>query len=290
MAWSLNYLEQLCGQVNLNEEAAFESKYNLIKFIETAPFDFVEALINSPLGRVYKIVLDKSVTNKFDAKLSLLRDELSTKLRVAGVESPEGQQLLLCLMPLYAPGSMKVEDAASKLPQWLYEIYSKRNHEVIAPPQAAGSSLEDEKISFDNRIFLNRMLGLSNLYYIDPEDKEILNELKQVRSECVALMVEASSETLARHFQADFGDRFWAMAQSGVQNEELNPDEVVLRDSIQNWLTTTSNSLKQEGGIQRFAAALLFNKPGSIKIANPEQNLPAWFIDGYKRYESTAAQ
>ena len=289
MSWNLNHLEQLCGQATFKEESAFESKFNLIKFLEAAPADFVEALINSPLGRVYKIVLDKSITCELDAKLTALRDELSTKLRVAGVESSEGQQLLLCLMLLYAPGSMKVEAAASKLPKWLYEIYSKRNDEVITSSQDSISNLDDEKIDFDNRIFLNRILGLSNLYYIDPEDKEILNELKQVRSECVKLMVETSSETLARHFQADFGDRFWAMAQSGIQNEDLNSDEVIFRDTIQNWLTTTPNSLKQEGGIQRFAAALLFNKPGSIKIANPEQNLPAWFIDGYKRYESVAA-
>ena len=32
-----------------------------------------------------------------------------------------------------------------------------------------------------NRIQLNRLLGLSNLYYIDPEDQEILQELRQVR-------------------------------------------------------------------------------------------------------------
>ena len=32
-----------------------------------------------------------------------------------------------------------------------------------------------------NRIQLNRLLGLSNLYYIDPEDEEILQELRQVR-------------------------------------------------------------------------------------------------------------
>ena len=32
-----------------------------------------------------------------------------------------------------------------------------------------------------NRIQLNRLLGLSNLYYIDPDDQEILQELRQVR-------------------------------------------------------------------------------------------------------------
>ena len=39
--------------------------------------------------------------------------------------------------------------------------------------------------AFEDRIFLNRILGLSNLYYIDPEDKEILQELRDVRLQTV---------------------------------------------------------------------------------------------------------
>ena len=36
------------------------------------------------------------------------------------------------------------------------------------------------------------MLGLSNLYYIDPEDQEILQELREVRLQTVQLMLSVA--------------------------------------------------------------------------------------------------
>ena len=51
------------------------------------------------------------------------------------------------------------------------------------------------------------------------------------------------------------------MAQSGVQKESLDANEISQRDALQQWLSETPQSLHQEGGIQRFAAVLLFNPP-----------------------------
>jgi hypothetical protein len=110
-----------------------------------------------------------------------------------------------------------------------------------------------------------------------------------VRLQTVQLMLTCSSAQLGEHFSADFGDRFWAMAQSGVQKEPLDAQEAAQRDAIQQWLRDTPRSLHAEGGIQRLAAALLFSPPGSVQLANPDQNLPAWFIEGFKRYSSMAA-
>ena len=43
------------------------------------------------------------------------------------------------------------------------------------------------------------------------------------------------------------------------------------RDALQKWLSETPQSLHQEGGIQRFAAVLLFNPPGSVRLADPDK-------------------
>ena len=94
-------------------------------------------------------------------------------------------------------------------------------------------------------------------------------------------MLSMGSDQMSRQFQSDFGDRFWAMAQSGIQNESLDAQEVSQRDAMQQWLSQTPNSLHQEGGIQRFAAVLLFNPPGSVRLADPDSNLPGWFVDGF---------
>ena len=102
------------------------------------------------------------------------------------------------------------------------------------------------------------------------------------------LMLSVGRNELARHFQSDFGDRFWAMAQSGIQKENLDSNEISQRDALQKWLSETPQSLHQEGGIQRFAAVLLFNSPGSVRLADPDRNLPAWFAEGFKRFCSMA--
>ena len=73
-----------------------------------------------------------------------------------------------------------------------------------------------------NRIHLNRILGLSNLYYIDPEDREIFEELRQVRAQLADLIVAAPEADLQAAWASDLGDRYWAMVRSGIQNEPLD--------------------------------------------------------------------
>ena len=56
---------------------------------------------------------------------------------------------------------------------------SSGNH--ASPARFWSSFLNTLQELVGNRIQLNRLLGLSNLYYIDPEDQEILHELRDVR-------------------------------------------------------------------------------------------------------------
>ena len=289
MPWELQQVESLAGQPNPNALGVSQMAQSISRFLVATPTDFLEPLLSSPFGRVYKLFLERCCTNPFEQEDARnFRENLSQQLRQVGFQSREGHALLLALMPFFPPGNLKVEDAPAKLPGWLLELYRSRYepptaHQEHTKPQPSGQP------SFSDRIFLNRMLGLSNLYYIDPEDQEILQELRQVRLQTVQLMLSATSQQLGEQFSADFGDRFWAMAQSGVQKEALDAQEVAQRDAIQQWLRDTPRSLHADGGIQRFAAALLFSAPGSVKLANPDQNLPTWFIEGFKRYCSMAA-
>jgi hypothetical protein len=255
-------------------------------FLTHAPNDFLEPLMSSPFGRVYKIFLERCCTVKFTGNQATNRcDDLSQQLRQVGCETPEGWAILLALFPFFPPNQLKVEDAAAKLPTWLHNLYAAR-YEVTE--LSSPSDIPTENIAFEDRIFLNRILGLSNLYYIDPEDQEILQELREVRLKTIQLILSVGRDELSQQFQSDFGDRFWAMAQSGVQKEGLDAKEIQQRDAMQQWLSQTPNSLNQEGGIQRFASVLLFSPPGSVRLADPDKNLPAWFVDGYKRYCSMA--
>jgi len=290
MDWQLHQVEALASQPQPNPDAVTAVAIPLAQFVRSAPSDFIEPLLNSPFGRVFRLFLERCCQHPLPGQAAdQLKQELSQQLRLVGFQGAEGHGLLMALMPFFPPGQLQVEDAPAKLPPWLLELYNLRyqngqtaTRATSEPAAASGNP------SFSDRIFLNRMLGLSNLYYIDPEDQEILQELREVRMQTIELLLNCGSSQLGQHFTADFGDRYWAMAQSGVQKEPLGSREAVQRDEIQQWLSTTPNSLHAEGGIQRFAAALLFSQPGSVRLAEPEKNLPAWFVEGYKRFCSMA--
>ena len=290
MVWQLQAVEALAADPSPEPFQVEQSALQISQFIINAPSDFLEPLLNSPFGRVYKLFLERCCREKFSSpECEKRRSELSQKLRQTGCDRPEGWATLLALFPYFPPQQLQVEEAAAKLPRWLHDLYSTRYEVSINPNKAETTDSKHEGApSFGDRIFLNRMLGLSNLYYIDPEDQEILQELREVRLQTVKLMLSVNSNQLANEFQADFGDRFWAMAQSGIQKEDLDANEISQRDALQKWLSETPQSLHQEGGIQRFAAVLLFNPPGSVRLANPDSNLPAWFAEGFKRFCSMA--
>jgi len=267
-----------------------------MEFISNAPTDFLEPLLSSPFGRVYRLFLERCCTKEFNSPTSQQhKNELSQQLRQKGCDNPEGWAVLLALMPFFPPSKLKVEDAASKLPEWLFTIYKDRYESIASSSDPIHTTTvqkdptSEGQPSFNDRIFLNRVLGLSNLYYIDPEDQEILQELREVRLQTINLILTTSKEELGKYFIADFGDRFWAMAQSGIQKEPLNAQEAEQQNSLQHWLTTTPQSLHAEGGLQRFISTILFARPGSVQLTDPEQNLPAWFIEGFKRYCSMSA-
>ena len=286
MPWQLQTLEALASSPAADISQVEQGTLEISQFLTQVPTDFLEPLLNSPFGRVYKQFLERCCKTKFTGVAAETRcSSLSQQLRQVGCETPEGWGVLLALFPFFPPGQLKVEDATAKLPTWLHTIYSARYEESEPTPSELSPT---GKPAFDDRIFLNRVLGLSNLYYIDPEDQEILQELREVRLQTVQLMLSVEREELGRQFQSDFGDRFWAMAQSGLQKESLDANELQQRDAMQEWLSQTPNSLHQEGGIQRFAAVLLFNQPGSIRLSDPDHHLPAWFTEGYKRYCSMA--
>ena len=91
-----------------------------------------------------------------------------------------------------------------------------------------------------NRVQLNRLLGLSNLYYIDPEDQEILQELRQVRFSLIEAIERCPEEHLESIWATDLGDRYWSLVRSGIQKEPLTPVEEQKKHSVTNKLSPAS--------------------------------------------------
>ena len=109
MAWQLQSVEALVAEPSPDLSQIETSAANISKFLSTAPSDFLEPLLTSPFGRVYKLFLERCCQEKLVGPTSnTQRSELSHKLRQIGCDTPEGWSTLLSLFPYFPPQELKV--------------------------------------------------------------------------------------------------------------------------------------------------------------------------------------
>ena len=103
MAWQLQSLEALASTTEIDVLQAEQGSIELSHFLTRAPNDFLEPLLSSPFGRVYKLFLERCCTSKFAGTTAETRkNELSQHLRQAGCDTPEGWGAL-ALFPFFPP-------------------------------------------------------------------------------------------------------------------------------------------------------------------------------------------
>ena len=163
-----------------------------------------------------------------------------------------------------------------------------RSQSPAASPDSAlpnpdfGDFPESLEALVGNRIQLNRLLGLSNLYYIDPEDQEICQELLQMRRSLAGLIASAPEQDLERIWATDFGDRYWALVRSGVQNEALDASDQHIKDQATSYLNSIAGGFDLPGALRSLLVAMMYYLPGSMRVEAPEQKLPAWLLESYR--------
>ena len=139
-----------------------------------------------------------------------------------------------------------------------------------------------------NRLQLNRLLGLSNLYYIDPEDQEIRDELLQLRHQLSLIILKADDSTLEDAFGTDFADRYWALVRSGIQSVPLAEEMLQLKDQIKTKLNPTQGGgFGKPGSVSAFLVAMMLYQPGTMQVDEAEKKLPNWLFDGYSEIFSS---
>jgi hypothetical protein len=129
------------------------------------------------------------------------------------------------------------------------------------------------------------MLGLSNLYYIDPDDQEILRELLQLRLQLVEAIGRCPEAQLEQLWATDLGDRYWAMVRSGVQKEGLSPADEQRKQAATVTLTPSlgGGGFGSPGALNAFLVAMLYYLPGTIQVEQPQQKLPTWLLEPYQQ-------
>lgn len=236
----------------------------------------------------------------FTAEQVALRNAIGEKLS-AGLQAPMAAQLLLANFLYSPPGLLKIANAETQLPGWLLADYSAI-YEQTAP---TGRSVPSEQLAepaaelpqpdfgvfpstlqelVGNRIQLNRLLGLSNLFYIDPEDQEILSELRQVRMSLIQAIERCPEQELESIWGTDVGDRYWALVRSGIQKEAMTPTEEEKKHSaVQKLNPAAGGGFGTPGAINAILVAMVLFEPGTMKITDAEQKLPAWLLPSYQQ-------
>ena len=277
----------------------------VVSFWLSAPMDQLEALWNGGFGALtQQMVQQLTAQTVFTQGQVALRQALTQRIGDLGLSQPLSHQFLLATFLLSPPGLFKVADAERQLPAWLAAAYNQ----IYETPQSvmtvggdaqrpqsstvsANSSLPNPDFgpfpqSLDalvgNRIQLNRLLGLSNLYYIDPEDQEICQELLQMRRSLSGLIESAPDQDLERIWSTDFGDRYWALVRSGVQKEPLVTSDQQIKDRASSELNPNAGGgFDRPGALRAFLVAMMYYAPGSMRVEAPEQKLPGWLLTSY---------
>lgn len=279
----------------------------LARFWIAAPTDLLESLWISPLGAATKeLVRALNPQTFFSAEQVALRNQLNERLQ-QGLDQPLAPQLMLANWLFSPPGLLRIANAQATLPAWLLPAYLELYEQVqpTAPaPQLSFSptpSLPQPDFGVfpaslhelvGNRIQLNRLLGLSNLYYIDPDDQEILQELRELRLELALAIERCPEHDLERFWASDLGDRYWSLVRSGVQKEALTPEEEALKQRVSQRLTPSQGGgFGLPGAINAFLVAMIYFQPGTMQVEAAAEKLPAWLLPHYQQIfaESLAA-
>ena len=85
-------------------------------------------------------------------------------------------------------------------------------------------------------------------------------------------------------WSTDFGDRYWALVRSGIQKVSLTPTEEQKKHAATQSLNpSVGGGFGTPGAINAVLIAMVMFEPGSMKISDAENKLPAWLLPSYQQ-------
>ena len=288
--------------------AAGSDRDVLARFWLAAPEDLLPSLWSSPVGESTKqLVRQLDFQYAFTSDQIALRNAIGQRLQ-AGFQAPLAIQLLIVNFLYSPPGLLTIQNPQVNLPSWLLSDYQSLYEAVPSVPaavsepavaapaqtqQVPATSLPQPDFGVfpatlqelvGNRIQLNRLLGLSNLYYIDPEDQEILQELRQVRLSLISAIERCPESELEKIWATDLGDRYWALVRSGIQKESLAPAEEHKKQAVTQALNPAAGGgFGRPGAVNAFLIAMVLFEPGTMQVEGAEHKLPGWLFPQYQQ-------
>jgi hypothetical protein len=285
----------------------------LAQFWLMAPVDQLEMLYRSPIGACYRVLLaGPLVLESLTPEEVQWRTSLSERL-VRAFQRPETTNVLLGVMPYFAPGKMRVADPQTQVPEWLQEDYARlfdpelfqriwKPAGLLAPPgqgygQAPSLGLHRQEAPqpplaptlprlarqggaaalalVQSGDYQSRMNGLINLFVIDPEDAQVRSQLVELRRLLGQIWLDAQPGQLEELYGASsFGRLYRDLLASGFSRLALSPEDTLLR----NQLARRVADMSRPGGLNALMAVLPFYPPGKIAFGGGEQHMPPWLV------------
>lgn len=281
-----------------------DQRDRLISFWLNAPSDQIEFLWHSGFGDKTKLLIKQlDIQYPFTPQQISLRNELGSFFQAKGLGHELALQFMLANFLLSPPGLLEIKNIETYFPSWFSTLYSSiyiatselssdnanlpsTNLLDTPPPELTApdfgsfpSSLSD---LVSNRIHLNRLLGLSNLFYIDPDDQEIKNELLLVRLSFMQAILNSPESELESFWSGDLGDRYWALVRSGIQSAPRSAeDNILLEKSVSTLDPNRGGGFGSPGSTNAFLISMAYFEPGSMKVDDPEKKIPSWLLENY---------
>ncbi len=282
---------------NLTPIGSESQRDPLIRFWLAAPLDQLEQLWDGPWGEATtQLVRQLNESSSFTPEQIQLRNALNEKIQQKGFSSSESIQILIAAFLLSPPGLLSIANADKNLPSWLLPRYQALYEKTEVQPQQSLDSDQSlapnipdfgpfpstlEELS-SNRIQLNRMLGLANLYYIDPEDHEIMHELQTLRSDLSKAINNCDELKLEEFWSGEIGDRYWAVVRSGIQKEPLTHEDQELKNQVtQRLQPSQGGGFGTSGAVKAFLIAMMYFEPGTMKVDDAKNKLPGWLLPNF---------
>ena len=276
---------------SLHQQSGPIQRDGLVRFWLAAPQDQLEALWNSGFGALTRqLVQELRPDQAFSPQQVAQRDAIGQQLHQGGLTQPLAAQLMLANFLLSPPGLLTINNVEQFFPAWLAaayrELYTAEPATLAASLPAApdfGPFPATLQELLANRIQLNRLLGLSNLYYIDPEDQEIRNELVDLRRHLVDAIERCPEAELERLWATELGERYWALVRSGIQKEALSPeDEARKQKAVTRLSPQGGGGFGTPGALNAFLVVMVYFVPGSMKVDDAERKIPTWLLPAYQ--------
>ncbi|OAB63463.1 hypothetical protein AY599_17325 [Leptolyngbya valderiana BDU 20041] len=286
------FLNRLIGCVNLydidpsdtaNTTELRKLRYQLCQSLMAHPTEELEALYASEVGNAYKALLRSGFQKE---PISEPENQLKQQLaQVWKSGQPKALNAILGLFLFFPPGTMKVQNAQTRLPAWLYGDYAAVFESVLTPEAATATApameipteIPDDPVNSPK--FLNRLLGTVNLYQIDPSDQSIIAQLHQIRRKFAEHWMTVPDGDLETVYKGDLGRGYRILLGSGFQKEPLSQADMQYRQE----LTQLGMGLDKPQSLNALMGAMLFYPPDQMKVRDARSRLPEWLIADYEK-------